>query len=61
MAQLVRTGATVEKKWSSKEDMWDNRKKSEDEVDRDKEERFKDGLRESQEKVEEGTLLFVSY
>ena len=46
-AQLARIGATVEKRWGLKEDLWGNRKESKNKEDRDEEERSKDGFRKS--------------
>ena len=52
MAQLEKIGAVMEQRWSKK------KKSRNKEENRDKEERFEDGLRKSQK---EGTLLSISY
>jgi len=49
----VRIGAAVKKRWGSKEDLWGDRKESENKEDIDKEEKSKDGPEESQKEVEE--------
>jgi len=61
MAQLEGTGAVVKWKWGLKEDPWGNGEESIDEEDGDKEERSKDGLKENQKEVEEGTLSLIFY
>ena len=58
-AQLVRIGTIVEWKWDFKEDLQGDRKESENKKNRDEEEKSKDSPRESQEEIEEGTLLLT--
>ena len=58
-AQLVRIRTIVEWKWDFKEDLQGDRKESENKKNRDEEEKSKDSPRESQEEIEEGTLLLT--
>ena len=53
MVQLERIGAAIEQRWGLKD--------GNEKEDRDNEEGSKNGPRESQKEVEEGTPLLISY
>jgi len=56
----VRIKAMVKQRWGLKESLWSNNRESK-KKNRDNKERSKNGPRESQKEVEEGTLLSISY